>query len=119
MTDVNGDGILQLGEMKIGGDIIVLATPEIGGLPYVISGMVAGLSVTSYYMFTTQPWLRTAFGITSPIKLWWDIDPISAGIFGVPVGFVVIFLVSWVTRPPSAKVQALVEYVRYPDLKSL
>ena len=41
VTDVNGDGILQLGEMKIGGDIIVLATPEIGGLPYVISGMVA------------------------------------------------------------------------------
>ena len=41
VTDVNKDGILQLGEMRIGGDIIVLATPEIGGLPYVISGMVA------------------------------------------------------------------------------
>ncbi|MDE2159547.1 MAG: cation acetate symporter, partial [Burkholderiales bacterium] len=41
IADVNGDGIFQLGEMKIGGDIIVLATPEIGGLPYVISGMVA------------------------------------------------------------------------------
>ena len=27
--------------MRIGGDIIVLATPEIGGLPYVVSGMVA------------------------------------------------------------------------------
>ena len=41
VADVNKDGIFQLGEMKIGGDIIVLATPEIGGLPYVISGMVA------------------------------------------------------------------------------
>uniref|UniRef100_UPI003559ED0C VC_2705 family sodium/solute symporter n=1 Tax=Piscinibacter sp. TaxID=1903157 RepID=UPI003559ED0C len=41
VVDVNGDGILQLGEMKIGGDIIVLATPEIGGLPYVVSGLVA------------------------------------------------------------------------------
>ncbi|MCX7222698.1 MAG: VC_2705 family sodium/solute symporter, partial [Burkholderiales bacterium] len=41
VVDVNKDGILQLGEMRIGGDIIVLATPEIGGLPYVISGMVA------------------------------------------------------------------------------
>ncbi len=40
-ADVNKDGLFQLGEMKIGGDIIVLATPEIGGLPYVISGMVA------------------------------------------------------------------------------
>ena len=41
MVDINKDGIFQLGEMRIGGDIIVLATPEIGGLPYVISGMVA------------------------------------------------------------------------------
>jgi hypothetical protein len=41
VVDINKDGILQLGEMKIGGDIIVLATPEIGGLPYVVSGMVA------------------------------------------------------------------------------
>ncbi|MBA2722763.1 MAG: cation acetate symporter, partial [Methylibium sp.] len=41
VADVNGDGIFQLSEMKIGGDIIVLATAEIGGLPYVVSGMVA------------------------------------------------------------------------------
>ena len=41
VTDVNKDGIFQLGEMKIGGDIIVLATPAIGGLPFVISGLVA------------------------------------------------------------------------------
>jgi cation/acetate symporter len=40
-ADVNGDKLLQLGELRIGPDIIVLATPEIGGLPYVISGMVA------------------------------------------------------------------------------
>jgi len=38
VVDVNKDGIFQLSEMRIGGDIIVLATPEIGGLPYVISG---------------------------------------------------------------------------------
>jgi len=41
IADINKDGILQLGEMRIGGDIIVLATPEIAGLPYVISGLVA------------------------------------------------------------------------------
>lgn len=41
VADVNKDGIFQLGEMMIGGDIIVLATPEIGRLPYVVSGMVA------------------------------------------------------------------------------
>ena len=41
VSDVNGDGILQLGEFHIGADIVMLAAPEIGGLPYVISGMVA------------------------------------------------------------------------------
>ena len=224
VTDVNKDNILQLNEMTIGGDIIVLLTPELVGLPYVISGlvaagglaaalstadgllltianalghdvyykmidpnastvsrvtiskilllvvallaayvaaqkpadilflvsaafsfaaasffpalslgifwkratgtaaalgMVAGLGVTFFYMLTTQPWLRDLFGITSPIKLWWGIDPISAGIFGVPVGFAVIVLVSLITRPPSQREMELVDYVRYPDLKSL
>jgi cation/acetate symporter len=37
----NGDGILQLAELRIHTDAIVLATPEIAGLPYVISGLVA------------------------------------------------------------------------------
>ena len=224
VIDVNKDNILQLNEMTIGGDIIVLLTPELVGLPYVISGlvaagglaaalstadgllltianalghdvyykmidpnastvsrvtiskilllvvallaayvaaqkpadilflvsaafsfaaasffpalslgifwkratgtaaalgMVAGLGVTFYYMLTTQPWLRDLFGITSPIMLWWGIDPISAGIFGVPVGFAVIVLVSLITRPPSQREMDLVDYVRYPDLKSL
>src|SRR4029453_10906477 len=41
VTDVNHDGIVQLAEIRLGQDIIVLATPEIAGLPYVISGLVA------------------------------------------------------------------------------
>jgi cation/acetate symporter len=41
IADVNKDGIVQLAEIVIGGDLIVLATPEIAGLPYVISGLVA------------------------------------------------------------------------------
>jgi cation/acetate symporter len=223
VTDVNGDGILQLGEMKIGGDIIVLATPAIGGLPYVISGMVAagglaaalstadgllltianalshdlyykmidpnastarrvsiskalllvvalcaaavaaqkpadilflvsaafsfaaaaffpaltlgifwkrankwgaslgmiaGLGTTFYYMATTQPWMRGIFGVTSPIadNIWWGILPISAGLFGVPIGFLVIIIVSLMTPAPRRDTQELVEHVRYPDL---
>jgi cation/acetate symporter len=219
VTDINQDGLLQLNEMSIGGDIIVLATAEIGGLPYVISGlvaagglaaalstadgllltianalshdlyykmidpnastarrvtiskvlllmvalvaayvaaqkpadilflvsaafsfaaaaffpalvlgifwkratgiaaalgMIAGLGVTFYYMVTTQPWLRDVFGVTSPVELWFGILPISAGIFGVPLGFAVIILVSLVTPPPSRDVQDLVEHLRYP-----
>ena len=224
VADINRDNILQLNEMTIGGDIIVLLTPELAGLPYVISGLVAagglaaalstadgllltianalghdlyykmidpnastvsrvtvskilllivallaayvaaqkpadilflvsaafsfaaasffpalslgifwkrangigavlgmvsGLGVTSYYMFTNQPWLRATFGISSPVQLWWGIDPISAGLFGVPVGFAVMVLVSLLTPAPSQKIQELVEYIRYPDLKRL
>ena len=224
VADVNKDNILQLNELTIGGDIIVLLTPELSGLPYVVSGLVAagglaaalstadgllltisnalghdlyykmidpnastvsrvtvskilllivallaayvaaqkpadilflvsaafsfaaasffpalslgifwkrangigatlgmasGLGVTFYYMLTNQPWLRATFGITSPVQLWWGIDPISAGVFGVPVGFAVIILVSLITPPPKQKAQDLVEYIRYPDLKSL
>ena len=41
IKDANGDGILQLSELVINQDIIVLSTPEIAGLPYVVSGLVA------------------------------------------------------------------------------
>ena len=41
IIDGNGDGILQINEFFMKGDIVVLATPEIAGLPYVISGLVA------------------------------------------------------------------------------
>jgi cation/acetate symporter len=222
VADVNKDGILQLGEMRIGGDIIVLATPEIGGLPYVVSGMVAagglaaalstadgllltianalshdlyykmidpnastarrvaiskalllvvalaaasvaaqkpadilflvsaafsfaaaaffpalvmgvfwkraskwgavlgmiaGLGITVYYMVMNQAWLRSVFGVTSPIELWFGILPISAGVFGVPLGFAVIIIVSLLSPAPSRAVQELVEHVRYPNVK--
>ena len=41
VADVNGDRILQFGEIRMGADIVMLVTPEIGGLPYVVSGLVA------------------------------------------------------------------------------
>lgn len=226
LIDINGDGIVQRAELAIGGDIVVLATPEIAGLPYVISGlvaagglaaalstadgllltianalshdlyykmidpnaptarrvmiskilllvvailaalvaaqkpadilflvsaafsfaaagffpalvmgifwkrttgiaaslgMVAGFGITFYYMITAQPWLReTFFSIprSVPVSLWWDIQPISAGLFGVPLGFLVIFIVSLITPAPDQATQDMVEDVRYPNLKA-
>ena len=41
IRDANNDGILQLAEFVINQDIIVLSMPEIAGLPYVVSGLVA------------------------------------------------------------------------------
>jgi cation/acetate symporter len=223
IVDINRDGIVQLAEISIGGDIIVLATPEIAGLPYVVSGlvaagglaaalstadgllltianalshdfyykmldpnastarrvtiskmlllvvaviaasvaaqkpadilflvsaafslaaaaffpaltlgifwkrankwgatlgMIAGLGVTFYYMATTQPWLRSVFGVSGTIaeNTWWGISAISAGLWGVPLGFIVIIVVSLLTPAPNREVQELVEHVRYPSL---
>ena len=41
VEDINGDGILQLAELRLAGDVIVLAAPEIGGLPQVVTFLVA------------------------------------------------------------------------------
>ena len=41
LADFNGDGIVQVNEFFMRGDVVVLATPEIAGLPYVITGLVA------------------------------------------------------------------------------
>ncbi len=41
IKDLNGDGIIQFAEIIIKPDAVVLATPEIAGLPYVIAGLIA------------------------------------------------------------------------------
>jgi cation/acetate symporter len=224
ITDINKDGVVQLAEIVLGQDIIVLATPEIAGLPYVVSGLVAagglaaalstadgllltianalshdlyykminpnastqkritiskilllvvavlaaytaaaapadilflvaaafslaaagffvplaagvfwkrankygavasmivGVTITFYYMATTQVWLRSVFGVTSSVaeNTWWDIAPISAGIFGMPAALITMVVVSLLTPAPDKQTQDLVEHVRYPNIK--
>ncbi len=217
ITDINKDGIVQLAEIVLGTDIIVLATPEIAGLPYVVSGLVAagglaaalstadgllltianalshdlyykmidpnattarrvtvskilllvvaivaayvtslkpgdilflvgaafslaassffpalvlgvfwrrankwgaiagmctGLAVCMYYMYTTYPF----FGGV-PANQWFNMNPISAGVFGLPIGLLTIVVVSLLTPAPSKQVQELVDHVRYPHLR--
>jgi len=57
--------------------------------------------------------------VTTPISdnMWLNIEPISAGVFGVPIGFAVIIIVSLLTKAPDIKVQEFIEHVRYPHLK--
>ncbi len=222
VLDINRDGIVQLGEISMGADVVVLAMPEIGGLPYVISGLVAagglaaalstadgllltlsnslshdmwyrmvsprmsagrrvmaskilllvvafgaawvaarkpadilfmvsaafsfaassffpvlvmgvfwrrankwgatfgmmaGLAATFAYMTMTHPWLREwVLGISraQPPDLWWGIQPIAAGVFGAPVAFLTIIVVSLLTPPPDRATLALVDYLRSP-----
>ncbi|OHC64303.1 MAG: cation acetate symporter [Rhodocyclales bacterium GWA2_65_20] len=217
IDDVNGDGMLQLAELTLNSDVIVLATPEIAGLPYVVSGLVAagglaaalstadgllltianalshdlyykmispnasaqkrlvmtkglllvvamvaawvaslkpdgilfmvglafsiaaaaffpalvlgifwkranmwgavtgmigGLGLTLYYAIITHPF----FG-GSPDAEWFGIQSIASGIFGLPLGFALIVVISLLTEPPPQRVQELVEDVRYPYLE--
>ncbi|MCX9157170.1 cation acetate symporter [Niveibacterium sp. 24ML] len=41
IEDINRDGVLQLAELTLNPDVILLALPEIAGLPYIVSGLVA------------------------------------------------------------------------------
>ncbi|MBY0454561.1 MAG: VC_2705 family sodium/solute symporter [Burkholderiaceae bacterium] len=215
LEDINGDGIVQFGEIHLGADLIMLATPELGGLPYVVSGLVAagglaaalstadgllltisnalvrdlyfgsrsrdaspeqrviltkftllavalaaafvaalkpsdilplvtassslaasafvpvmvlgifwrgttrqgavagmvcGLGVATYYMVSHVPALR---GALPPILLadglWGGIQPVSAGVFGVPAGALAAALVSRMTRPPPPQPRVRLE----------
>ncbi len=213
INDINADGILQFKELTINRDIIVLATPEIAGLPYVIAGLVSagglaaalstadglllaianafshdiyykminpqaspkarlfmarvilifvailaaalastkpadilsmvamafsiaasglfaplvlgiwwkrankqgailgmlsGFLVCMYYIVTTHK----TFGIQN--DLWFGVNTISAGTFGISVSFAVMIIVSLLTTAPSAQVQQMVEDLRIP-----
>jgi cation/acetate symporter len=201
VSDINGDQILQFAELRLGADMVMLATPEIGGLPYVVSGLVAagglaaalstadgllltignalahdlffrgdnsragsvrrvmlskfalllvallaayvaaqrpadilfivsasfslagaafvpamvlgifwsrttrsgavsgmlaGLSLTLYYMFINSPVVRAFFQLQGS-GLWFDIESVSAGVFGVASGLAVTLVVSLLT----------------------
>jgi cation/acetate symporter len=79
-----------------------------------IAGMVAGLGICVYYMLRTYPFF-TNMGVPK-MDLWFGLSPVSAGMFGLPLGMLTIVIVSLLTAPPSRKVQELVEHVRYPNL---
>jgi len=200
VTDINGDRLVQWGEIRLGADMIMLAIPELGGMPFVISGLVAagglaaalstadgllltisnalihdlrigrrlrgphaegrvilskfallavamiaafvaalkpaeilalvsasfslaaaaffpgivlglhvsrihrravvagmlvGLGVTAYYMVVNIPSLRQWMGWAPDAGLWWGIQPVSAGVFGVMAGAVVTLLAAY------------------------
>jgi len=67
-----------------------------------VAGMLAGLGVTVYYMLVNAPGVRSALGLPAGQQLWFGIQPLSAAVFGVPLGLAVICVVSLLTRRRQA-----------------
>lgn len=216
IADVNADHILQFAEIKMGADVVMLATPEIGGLPYVVTalvavgglaaalstadgllltigsalahdvlradeatktqamrrvmwskfallivalvaayvaaqrpagilylvsasfslagaafvpamvlgifypgttrsgavaGMLAGLGVTLYYLVVNLPAVREMLQLGGD-GLWWGVQPVSAGVFGVAAGLFVTLTVSWVTANSKSNMDGSLARVR-------
>jgi cation/acetate symporter len=70
-----------------------------------VAGMLAGLLVTLYYMIGSR-----FYGVS-----WFGTQTIASAIFGLPVGFLVIWIVSLLTAPPPQAIQEFVADVRYPQ----
>ena len=68
-------------------------------------GMVAGFGVTLFYL------LATVYG---GMGLWFGVRNISAALFGMPVAFLTIILVSLVTKAPSQEMQDFIDSIRKP-----
>ncbi len=62
-----------------------------------VGGMVVGLGVTLYYMLVNHSSVRQVFRLSYD-GLWFGIQPVSAGIFGVAAGVVTTVLLSLVSR---------------------
>jgi cation/acetate symporter len=73
--------------------------------PGAIAGMIAGFGVTLFYIVMTR-----FYGM----ERWFEINNISAAIFGLPVGFIVTWIVSKMTPEPSQEMQEFVEQLRIP-----
>jgi cation/acetate symporter len=67
-------------------------------------GMAVGLAVTAFYMIGSR-----FYGLS-----WFGTQTIASAIFGLPAGFLTIWIVSLLTAPPPKEVQDLVVSVRYP-----
>ncbi|KAB2914120.1 MAG: cation acetate symporter [Hyphomicrobiaceae bacterium] len=50
---------------------------------------------------------------------WFNLNNINCGLLGMPLGFLVIYVVSLITREPSAEMQAYIDEIRKPRGKTI
>lgn len=107
--------------------------------PGAICGMIAGFSLCLFYLVTTRYFPQAGvdyFGMTSmtnpvtganlvditkPIAPsaaqrvgWFGLNNINCGLLGMPLGFLVIYVVSLMTPAPSKEMQNFVDEIRKP-----
>ena len=61
-----------------------------------VVAMVSGLAITAYYIAINHPLIQATFGLDAVQTLWWGLDPVCAGLFGVVLGLTSGVLVSWI-----------------------
>lgn len=93
ITDLNNDGLIQLAEITIGGDLIVLAMPEIAGLPYVISGLVAAGGLAAA-LSTADGLLLTIANALSHDVYYKVLDPRASGRRRLAISKLLLLLVA-------------------------
>jgi cation/acetate symporter len=72
--------------------------------------MLGGLGVAVYYLLSHVPTLQAAVPRWMLADgLWFGIQPVSAGVFGVPIGVLAAVVVSWMTRPVLPRPQPRTE----------
>ena len=75
-----------------------------------VMGMIVGLVSTAAYII----YFKFGGGVGHPERYLWDISPEGIGTIGMLLNLVVALVVSRLTPPPPASVQALVENIRIP-----
>ncbi len=78
VSDINGDHILQFAELQLGPDIVMLATPELGGLPYVVSGLVAAGGLAAALSTADGLLLTIGNALAHDLFYWRDTDRAGA-----------------------------------------
>ena len=78
-----------------------------------IWGIILGFGVTLYYLVGNVYGFDLAKGTGDELN-WFDVKSISAGIFGIPISFIVTYVVSRVTPAPSREMQDFVLRLRVP-----
>lgn len=74
IADVNGDGIVRWSDIQMQPDMVVLAAPEIAGLPYVMSGLIASGALAAA-LSTADGLLLTISNVLSHDVYYHMVDP--------------------------------------------